>query len=141
MGKKKPLVATQPPATNGWDFLLKISDIFYNLLDAGKIAAAMLWILGIIDVIILVRYPSKELPELLHDVVTGVKALIKTGYAYNILVTCVAITSIIGNIVQKRVYKKEINRLVGLRRSLIHGYELGELKTLSSHNSSDREES
>ena len=133
---KSTSVKVKQQGSNGWDFLRDFMDHLYNLLSLEKIGAATFFVLSIVLIVLIVKFPEDDLPEFINRIygdfiqLTGPSGLL-------VLILFILLTiSIIGNIVGNKVYRREIKRLVGKRKQLIHGRRSGIMVTIKDHNGS-----
>ena len=129
MGKKEK---SNPP-TNKWDFSINLTNKLYNLVNSGKI-------IGIVVITLLgyLFYVTSKVPdnEVAHLILAVLEFLKNCGF-YFIPLSITNITLIVGIIIQKKIYTKEIKRMAKFRKKVIHGIETGELQMIQKHSSSN----
>ena len=132
MSKKKNKTSFQKKnaqPTNGWDFLIRIADLTYHLINSGNIIGAVflffiLWLL-----MITFKMPADALSPLVSfflDVLSN----IKTGY---FILSTGLIISVFTNWNMYKTYKAEIKRLTDERKILMHGLQKGSLSQIENH--------
>ncbi len=137
MAKNKKQLVQQ---TNGWDALIAFGNGFFNLLKIEKICCLILMYTVIRDAVFSsfalkkgVDYEKymidKEFLEKLLNACDGAALFIA-------IIVFLAIIILILIAVIIFVYKKEIDRMAGLRSVLLHDIEDGKLQPLKKHHSS-----
>lgn len=121
---------------NGWAFCIFTVGKLFDLVSTKNAGAVILFVTSLCILSVAFKYPSKELPDLLK----GVGKFLRSERFYIFPLGMISIISIWGNFMQRKIYKKEIDRISAERKSVIHGIDSGELKILKKHNSSIIEE-
>lgn len=114
-------------------------DIIYNLFGLKQLTYAFVYVILIVIAIFAVK---ESIREFFYPVASAVKYIDNHYHNsfYNIIVTVIAIISIVGNIIQRKYYLNEINRISKSRKKVMHGRATGNLSALSQHNSSSSKE-
>lgn len=116
----------------GWpDVAIKSLDIIYELFRTGNIVALIVFSIIALIFVILLRIPEENIPWLLSSVAAFLRS---SYYSIFLLVGILAFCAFSMRIVNK-VHKREIQRLVDVRKRLIHGRRSGKLKPLEKHTS------
>lgn len=134
MAKKKNKTSSQKKntkSTNGWDFLIKVADLTYNLINSGNIIGA--GFLGFVIWVLLITF--KMPPDALGPLVSFcIDVLSNMKVGYSILGSGLAV-SLFANLNMYKTYKTEIKRLTDQRKILIHGLQTGLLSEIETHKS------
>lgn len=121
----------------GWpDLCIHVIDAFLELVNNSKLIAAIVMIVAILAIVTAIRLPEAAIAPFW----TGLFSLFSSQYlAYGLLlftnwVWCITFMSL------KRETDREIKRVTELRKILMHGLTLGELKTIPVHTSSQKDD-
>lgn len=130
---------TTPNGKNQNDVLYHLLDILYNLFGLKQLTYAIIYLLLFVVVIFAIK---ESIHDFFYPIASAVKYIDNHYHnsLYNILITTIAVVSIIGNIIQRKYYKREIKRISKSRKKVVHGRVNGDLSVLSNHNSSSSKE-
>lgn len=135
MGKhKKDKTDTKDnkPTTNQ-DVVIHVVDTFYNLINSGNFVGVIFLFIILLSFLIAWRIP----PDSLSNHVGTLLKIFESDRYYLFVLLPTLVASLIGNFVQKKIYKTEIRRLIYLRKLLMHGRKEEILKALEEHHPSD----
>ncbi len=119
----------------GYDAIIHVSSLIYNLINSGNIIPLVL-ILGLF----FIGFVSWKVPEeVLGESLGKIIGLFSRDRLYLFLLGCGTAGSLYGNFIQRKVYKNEIKRLTDERSFLMHGIKKGSLHRLKNHNPSSFE--
>ena len=122
-------------STNGWDVLMRIVDLIYNLLSVEKIGAAAFFVLSVSAITLIIKYPDEELPNLFNKIYESLTNLTGKSGILVLALSILLFISVMGNIIGSRIYNREIKRLTNKRKNLVHGLRSKNLDRLAVHNS------
>jgi hypothetical protein len=132
---KSPKRTTQPAKERkGWpDVAIRFIDASCNLLNSGNFIGFIALAFVLLLFLVVWRLP----PETLGNLVGTILKILESDKYSLFLLSGTLFVSLIGNFIQRYVYKAEIRRLTHQRKRLIHGLENGSLKALEKHNPSE----
>ena len=119
-----------------YDVFYHVADILYNFFCFKKISYFFIFVIGIIAIILAAK--SDSTVDFLIPFGKSVEWFDNKleGHLYSIVITILLFISFAGNVLQKKVYKKEINRIAKLRKEVIHGQNNDNWRPLKKHISS-----
>lgn len=131
--KEKRQPTTHASKTNINDVFIKALDVFYDLSNGGQIVALIILIVAMVMIILAFRMPTENIDSYIKEIFVFLRSP-----QYPLAIVSVALTfSVTVNIIQKKVYCKEIERHVELRSELMHGLSGGTLQALPEHKTSE----
>jgi hypothetical protein len=129
LSKKKTSTGKAKSGANLFDVLIKLIDAVYNLTNSGNIVGVILLYFCAQVFYITQKLSADALDKYLSK-------LFAMDFFYVYLVGGTLALSLVANFLQARVYRQHIKALVQTRKELIHGLQIGELKTLKHHGTS-----
>jgi hypothetical protein len=119
--------------TNGWDVLIRFLDVINDLFKTGNIFGAVLLLIFGYAIFVTHKLP----PENVNAFILMLAHWLRAEKFYIIPGSSLLIVSLSANYLQHKYYTKEINRLVDIRSTLIHGFKVGDMEILPEHSSSE----
>lgn len=130
--KKRATQQKSSGATNINDVLIKVVESLYNLLNNGNIFGFI-----VLAFVLQIFYLTYKMPvDILNVYIINLFTYINSEKYYLLPLGIALSFSVTINIIQPKLYKKEIKRLSEERQELMHGRKTGKLKVLSKHTSS-----
>lgn len=130
-GGKQGAIVQESRQTNKHDVIIHVVDILYNLLNSGNFIGILLLFVILLTFFIAWKLP----PESLDTHLGTILIFLENEKFYFFPLGTALLISLIGNHVQRKIYKAEIKRLVAERKFLMHGKN-ADLKTLKIHHPS-----
>ena len=130
-GEKQGKTVQESRQTNGHDVIIHVVDVLYNLLNSGNFIGVLVFFVILLMFLIAWKLP----PESLETHLSTILIFLENEKFYFFPLGTALLISLIGNHVQRKIYKTEIKRLVAERKFLMHGKN-GDLKTLEIHHPS-----
>lgn len=110
-------MSSKKPETNIYDVFIRFLDLSYDLIKSGNIIGVIFLIFANVIAILSWKLP----PEHISPILFKVFSFFESERYYLFPMTFVLALSLAGNIYQRIVYKREINRLVEYRSAFMHG--------------------